>query len=217
MSDQIDRYLAGAPDGSALTPEERASAEKLRQAIGETRAFIGSRREPDLTDRVMQQIAQEGLNPAAPTTWHGFRRAAASLWTPRDVSFRFRPAYGLVAATALVLLIILVPLRQPSSIDPQAAVASEPQLFVQFRLMAPDASDVRIAGSFTGWEPRHQLHQAAPGLWTVTLPLPRGVHDYAFIVDGTMWVADPYAQQVNDGFGGVNSRIALLTPDTPQI
>jgi hypothetical protein len=217
MTDQIDGYLDGAPDHGTLTPEERANAEKLRQAITATRAFITAPGEPDLTGRVMQQIAHDGLRPAAPTTWDTLRSAAAAVWTAREVSFRFRPAYGLVAAAALVLLFVFVPSRVPSAIDPQAAVASEPQLFVQFRLTAPDASDVRIAGSFTGWEPRHQLHQAAPGLWTVTLPLPRGVHDYAFIVDGTEWVADPYAQQVNDGFGGVNSRIALLPPDTPQI
>ena len=196
--------------------------DKLRQAIDDTRAFIAARTAPDLTDSVMRQIAQQDLRPAAPARGGPGRAAAAAiwtgLWTARDVSFTFRPAYGLAGAAAVVLLLLFLPTREPAMGETQqAAATAEPQLFVQFRLQAPDASDVRLAGSFTGWEARHSLHQAAPGLWTVTLPLPSGVHDYAFVVDGMTWVADPFAQQVNDGFGGVNSRIALLPPDTPQI
>ena len=213
MTDRIDRYLNGDGDGgdAAMTPAERRDAETLRQAIDETAAFVRSRPAPDLAPAVMQAIAQDDLHPASGLSSAG-RRIAATLWASRQVSFRLRPVYGLVAAAALAVVAAL-PLR---GTDPMEAPAAAPQLFVQFRFEAPGASDVRIAGSFTGWEPRHQLHETAPGIWTITLPLPHGVHDYAFIVNGTEWVADPYAQQVNDGFGGTNSRIALLPPDPPQ-
>jgi hypothetical protein len=214
MTDEIDRYLDGAPDGT-LTPDARAKAEMIRQAVDETRAFTTARPAPDLTDSVMRQIEEQGLRPAKLTAWSRLAHVASSLWAARDVSLTVRPVYGLAAAAVLVLFMVYTPSRQPADVAPATAVALEPQLFVQFRLEAPAATDVRIAGSFTGWKPSHQLHQAAPGLWTVTLPLPRGVHDYAFLVDGTTWVADPFAQQVNDGFGGVNSRIALLAPDVP--
>ena len=70
-------------------------------------------------------------------------------------------------------------------------------------------------GSFTGWERRYELYQTAPGLWSITVPLAEGVHDYAFLVDGRQWVADPYASQVSDGFGGINSRLTLLLPTAP--
>jgi hypothetical protein len=214
MTDEIDRYLGGDPDNGTITPETRARAEAIKRAVDETRAFMAARPAPDLTASVMQQIEHQGLRPSKLTAWGVLARAAASLWAARDVSLTVRPAYGLAAAAALVLFVVYAPSRQPA-VAPATAVAMEPQLFVQFRLEAPDASDVRIAGSFTGWKPSHQLHQAAPGHWTVTLPLPRGVHDYAFLVNGTEWVADPFAQQVKDGFGGVNSRIALLVPDAP--
>jgi hypothetical protein len=197
-----------------MTDEERPE-KRLGQAIGETRAFVTARPAPDLTGSVMRRIEEQGLRPAKLTPWGVLARVAASLWAARDVSLTVRPAYGLAAAAALALFVVYAPSRQPADVAPADAVALEPQLFVQFRLEAPAAMDVRIAGSFTGWKPSHQLHQAAPGLWTVTLPLPRGVHDYAFLVNGTEWVADPFAQQVNDGFGGVNSRIALLAPDVP--
>ena len=86
-------------------------------------------------------------------------------------------------------------------------------VLVQFRLQAADASTVRLAGSFSNWQPQYDLHQTSPGIWTITLPLPRGVYDYAFVIDGQRWVPDPYAQTVDDGFGGTNSRIAILPPD----
>jgi 1,4-alpha-glucan branching enzyme len=89
-------------------------------------------------------------------------------------------------------------------------------VFVQFRLDA-SASRVQLAGSFTNWEPRYDLRQSAPGIWTITVPLTQGVHDYAFVVDGQRWIPDPYAPQIGDGFGGTNSRLALMSPATPQL
>lgn len=47
----------------------------------------------------------------------------------------------------------------------------------------------------------------------MTLPITPGVHDYAFVVDGERWVADPYAPGIDDGFGGRNSRLTLLAPN----
>jgi 1,4-alpha-glucan branching enzyme len=91
-----------------------------------------------------------------------------------------------------------------------------PSTFVQFRFEAPDASQVQLAGSFTEWQAHHDMHQSAPGIWTITVPLSPGVHDYAFIVDGDRWTPDPYAPTVNDGFGGTNSRLALVLPEAPR-
>jgi 1,4-alpha-glucan branching enzyme len=62
----------------------------------------------------------------------------------------------------------------------------------------------------------YNLHQVAPGQWLVSIPLSQGVHDYAFVIDGSRWVADPYAASVSDGFGGINSRLTLLSSNTPQ-
>jgi 1,4-alpha-glucan branching enzyme len=87
---------------------------------------------------------------------------------------------------------------------------------VQFRFRSIEAMSVRLAGSFTGWKPEYELHQTSPGIWTIVLPLATGVHDYAFIVDGSEWVTDPYAPAVDDGFGGVNSRLAIVATDRRQ-
>jgi len=90
---------------------------------------------------------------------------------------------------------------------------SAAKVFVQFRLDAPHASAVRLAGSFTGWKPTYTLQQVTSGVWSILIPLEPGVHDYAFVVDGTEWVADPAAPKVDDGFGGINSRLSVLLPN----
>jgi hypothetical protein len=186
-----------------------AGADPVDRVIEETRAFVEARPLPDLEAAVMLAIEQTGQRPAG-----GWRRLAGSLWTPRVVSFRVRPAYGVLAAAAVLALAVLAPAGWRTSGEgaPPAPAAAQDTLLVQFRLEAPGVSDVRLAGSFTEWQQRYELYQTAPGLWTITIALPPGVHDYAFVVDGERWVADPYALSVHDGFGGTNSRIALVPP-----
>ena len=83
-------------------------------------------------------------------------------------------------------------------------------VYVQFRLESPQAQQVALAGTFTGWQPTLQLEETEPGVWSALVPLKPGVHDYVFVVDGERWVPDPHApQQVDDSFGGTNSRISL--------
>jgi len=190
----------------------------MERAIEETRQFIDERPAPDLTAQIMRRIEELGVAPAQTGIW---TRLAGLIWTPRRVELQWRPAYAIAAAAAVILFLIVLPYgwRTPAAAprSPAATGDTDPRLFVQFRLDAPDAMDVRLAGSFTNWQPRYELHQASPGVWTITLPLSAGVHDYVFVVDGQRWVADPYAQKVDDGFGGVNSRIALVAPDNPRL
>ena len=190
-----------------------ADPDPLAQLVQETRAFIEMRPAPDFVSAVMGQVEQ--LEPARVKPSRGWvSRFGRGLWTPRLVTFEFRPAYALVAATG-VLLAATVSLRLWSPAESPSAMATtrpvSERVYVQFRLQTADATDVRLAGSFTHWQPEYQLHETAPGLWTVTLPLAPGVHDYAFIVDGRRWVTDPYATAVQDGFGGTNSRIMLVS------
>jgi 1,4-alpha-glucan branching enzyme len=92
-------------------------------------------------------------------------------------------------------------------------VPAPQQVLVQFRLDAPQASRVALAGNFTDWQPTYELTRTAGGVWTITIPLQQGVHRYAFVVDGGTWQPDPLAPSVADGFGGQNSQIAVLSPD----
>ena len=213
MTDRIDAYLDGTIERTDLTPAEQAQADAAGRAIHDARAFVGAHEPPDLSASVMSRIGS--LRPDAIPS-RAWTRWLAGLWTPREISFQLRPAYAAFAVAAIAVLVVFVPLGRQRAPSPVAAAPSDPHVFVQFRLQAPDAMDVRLAGTFTEWEPRYELHESASGVWTITVPLTPGVHDYVFVVDGRQWVPDPDAQQVADGFGGTNSRIALLIPDAPR-
>jgi hypothetical protein len=187
-----------------------ADTDPLEQLIVETRTFVDARPAPDFVNAVMREVEHlEAGRAKRPRSW--IVRTSEQLWTPRVVTFAFRPAYTLFAAAAVLLLTVVV--SNQWSDRPSTTVATQggsEKVYVQFRLQTSDATDVRLAGSFTHWQPQYQLHETAPGLWTVTLPLAPGVHDYAFIIDGQRWVTDPYAAAVQDGFGGSNSRLTLV-------
>jgi hypothetical protein len=143
-------------------------------------------------------------------------RALRFIWEPRTVTLR--PALAIVVFGAAVLLLGREPLVDGSRAVPVqqggTAVVDDGEdvraVRVRFRLDAPSASSVSLVGGFTGWQPTVRLRQEAPGVWSAVVPLEPGVHDYAFVIDGSEWVLDPLAQRVNDGFGGQNSRVAVL-------
>lgn len=178
------------------------------------RAFVAARPAPDVRAVVMSRIAS--LEPASAVRRPSFlNRFATFLWVPREMAVR--PLFAFAGAAAvLVLLVVPYMSYSPAPSEPTIAQGSAPQLLVQFRLEAA-ASRVQLAGSFTNWERRYDLREYAPGIWTITVPLSEGVHDYAFVVDGHQWTPDPYAPQIGDGFGGTNSRLTLLAPGAPQL
>jgi len=188
--------------------------DQIDRAIHETRELLAARPAPDVRAAVMSRIANVEPLPL-PRPPGVIKRLAQFVWTPRPISIR--PAFAVAAATTVVLLLVLPYARMaPSTLSQADSASANPQVFVQFRLDA-SASRVQLAGSFTNWEPSYDLRQSAQGIWTITVPLTQGVHDYAFVVDGQRWIPDPYAPQIGDGFGGTNSRLALMSPATPQL
>ncbi|MFH1723183.1 MAG: glycogen-binding domain-containing protein [Elusimicrobiota bacterium] len=67
--------------------------------------------------------------------------------------------------------------------------------FVEFRLDAPSAERVGLAGDFNRWRPESlPLAREGDGPWTVIVPLPPGTYHYGFDVDG-VWTLDPDAEE----------------------
>ena len=63
---------------------------------------------------------------------------------------------------------------------------------VTFRLEAPEATSVTIAGDFNDWNPEARpLRRRKDGVWWVTLRLSPCVYHYRFVVNGTDWLEDP--------------------------
>jgi hypothetical protein len=82
---------------------------------------------------------------------------------------------------------------------------------VQFMLVAPSATRVALVGEFNDWDPVATPMSRAPGgAWHVALPLARGRHVYAFVVDGSSWVADPQAPLAPERWFGVRNSVLLV-------
>ena len=63
---------------------------------------------------------------------------------------------------------------------------------VLFSLVAPEANDVELVGSFNNWDREHgvKLTKNSNGVWHAKLDLAPGRHLYKFVIDGA-WCADP--------------------------
>ena len=74
-----------------------------------------------------------------------------------------------------------------------------------FRLVAPEAKIVLLAGDFTDWQKKAiTMQSGSGGTWTVTVKLPPGAHNYLFLVDGE-WCPDPDCNlRVPNPYGGQN-------------
>jgi hypothetical protein len=88
---------------------------------------------------------------------------------------------------------------------------------VTFRIDAPTAQHVFVAGSFNGWNPRqYPLSKQPQGQWQTTISLPLGRHEYKFIVD-TEWVHDvnnPNKVELQPPWHGYNSFIVVGSQDS---
>jgi len=119
---------------------------------------------------------------------------------------RRRPVLPWLLAPALALAAALILWILPAKPATPAALVT-----VRFVLVAPEAREVSLAGTFNQWDAHATpLVRTGPtGVWTATLTLPAGQHQYAFVVDGVRWVPDPGAPAVDDGFGRRNSVLTL--------
>lgn len=215
MNDRIHSYLDGETPLEALSAEEARLAAKFQSTLSAGLEGLLPAQVPDVSGAVLRVIEQPSQASARPrSAVSAVRDALGWVWHPRPITIR--PAYAMAGALVLAVLVAL-----PFAMDRGAPAAggataaeADARIFVHFRLDAPEASSVSLAGDFTSWEPAYELHQAAPGVWTVSVPLAPGVHDYAFVVDGERWTPDPLAAAVDDGFGGVNSRLSILPPNS---
>ena len=78
---------------------------------------------------------------------------------------------------------------------------------VSFQVTAEPGSDVFVAGTFNNWNPTQYRMRDNPGSGhcKTTLVLPRGQHEYKFVVNG-VWMLDPHGTDwAPDGYGTMNS------------
>lgn len=80
----------------------------------------------------------------------------------------------------------------------------------EFKLYAPQAKKVFLAGSFNSWNTKKlSAKKDTKGSWIVSASLKPGKHEYKFFVDGS-WVNDPGCSAcVPNAFGSHNCVIEI--------
>ncbi len=88
--------------------------------------------------------------------------------------------------------------------------SSSAKRMMQFLLDAPQASRVSVAGSFNNWDTQSlSAKRDKKGTWKVRLSLPKGRHEYRFIVDDQWW-SDPRSSEcVSNEFGSINNVLEV--------
>ncbi|MEW6246507.1 MAG: isoamylase early set domain-containing protein [Nitrospirota bacterium] len=203
-----------------LTPDERVRVltaldqdAVLRRRLLEIELLVAEAgRLPRLapSSRFLAQVRAR-VRESNATRWS---RIADWLLTPR--ALHWRPAGALAAAVfALAVVIGVARVAIDRSAPPAMLQAStEPTVLVRLVLLEPQARSVAVAGDFNGWNPeRTPLSRVDGGVWTATIPLKPGRYHYMYVVDGTQWVADPFAREESlDGFGSRNAVLDIEPP-----
>jgi hypothetical protein len=172
----LAQHLAGCPYCAESEARLAWAAEGLRRG----RRVLP----PGFTDRVLRHTREPRPVPVRSAAPRGFWQ-----WAPA--------AAGLVLALGVALAGWV---RFAADRHPEA-----PRVAVELELADVKAQTVAVAGDFNGWDTA-QMKQGADGIWRVRLSLQPGRYQYAFVVDGENWMADPRASTVVDsGFSGANS------------
>ena len=65
-----------------------------------------------------------------------------------------------------------------------------------FRVWAPHASAMAVAGEFNGWHAAPMVREDATGTWSLDVPEARPGQRYKYLINGEVWKRDPRARQV---------------------
>ena len=77
-----------------------------------------------------------------------------------------------------------------------------------FRVWAPNATSVNVAGSFNGWDTTTKpLGSEADGWWSRDVSGAGASQEYKYVINGSLWKADPRARDmVNSVDNGDNQE-----------
>ena len=78
---------------------------------------------------------------------------------------------------------------------------------VVFKFVSPDAKSVSLVGNFNNWDKsRHPMQKDGNGMWSKTVMLPQGSHQYKFLADNH-WVQDPDNDKLTPNEFGTQNNV----------
>jgi hypothetical protein len=202
--------MAESYDDSAMA-KDAEFAERIA-----SRLRVPEQVHPSFEKRLMEKVRAEGplLYPI-----HG---SSTRRWWRTERVFRVAPLTGLAVAAGIAGIIaisgIAIGSRMSAHAPGVARTAStagrDTVQIVRFVFVDQNAKSVELVGDFNEWArgSTELGRSGAPGVWAVSVPLSPGRHEYAFIINGSRWVADPLAVKSSDDFGTESSVIRVGTP-----
>ncbi len=147
-------------------------------------------------------------------------------WQTDGVPFGKRTLYArAVNAAGRVSFSLLHVWKLPEIVHAQAPSGTQPGInyhsdgTVTLALFAPYKNFVLIQGDFNHWNGSNTVMNVQDdGLWWKTLSLPTGKHEYQYVVDGSLIIADPFSEDVDWTANGKedwhpeNARTVLPVP-----
>ena len=198
---ETQRYLDGDKPADGIDASARSEADRLLDFVANYRESL------ELPGQEVDRAIMASIRARPAEDREPFWK-----WLLKPHVFQMRPAFAMAAIVLLVLAGVYggsLTSRMDTSTEMAAAAST---VLVRFELVAPNADQVSLAGSFNDWQSEGiQLSKnTETGVWTGTVPLIPGEHQYMFVIDGMEWIPDPDAHaQVDDGFGQTNSVIVV--------
>ena len=234
---ELDSRVHAYLDGELSSSESAAFEEDLRSGIVpgnplKTLMHLGAwfratrpRTPSSLVRSVENALAHENAERLTPSTSHGWKPRGFQRW----LRWALVPATAL-AAVAVVLSIIpqdrvndpsdgvptpsehatLTPTDPANVLPEDISNAAETKVRYSFSVEAKEAREVCLAGDFNDWKVcEAKLTHVGEDVWSITIDLPPGRHEYMFVIDG-QWITDPRAMgYTNDGFGNQNAVVVV--------
>jgi 1,4-alpha-glucan branching enzyme len=126
------------------------------------------------------------------------------------------PVMSFAMAAGFAILVAMTTLAATVSGPLAKVVAHNPDTVHVIRFVYHDAAarQIAVVGDFNGWGATEiPLTANGDGVWSASVALPAGAHEYAFVVDHDQWVADPAALSSRDEFGTPTSRVKVGAVD----
>jgi len=203
MSDKYDQKTES---------EDAAFADRIAEPLR-----APERAHPSFEKRLMERVRSEGAG------WYPARSPGNGFWWRHEWLIRVSPWTGIAIAAGISAIFTLGGIAVGSRISTrsqafsplaQATAVRDTVQLVRFVFVDSGAASVALVGDFNEWTKgtTELKRSGAPGVWTVSVALTPGRHEYAFIVNGSRWVADPLAVKSSDDFDTESSVIRVGSP-----
>lgn len=145
------------------------------------------------------------INPVTKTNWEGVGVQADTIVLP---ALALETAHRLALKKLISENAVTERANLVNLLENMEASAMPLQAYTFTLEGYPTASEVYLSACFNNWAMKANAMVREKEAWSVSLLLPRGIHEYKFIVDGR-WITDPGNLQAGDTAGTSNSILRL--------